>query len=215
MTLFSATQSRAKLAAQLMLMLVGFVGSIFFSLHPVLVSAAILAAVVLFFGVRFPAWPLLLYAASLFLFQVPLVAGLFVAVPTAAGALFLTTTVLHMLMTRSSLRLTSPALNTLLWFAVVVLLAGLVNFQWFVSNPRGLVTFWALCTSAVAVGLVLRDERRVWQLVRILIVGTTVVSALAIHESWTGHYNPFGLFPGAEEGRAYALADPKDRKSVV
>jgi O-antigen ligase len=174
---------------------------------PVLASFGFVVALTILFGVVFPAWTLFLYTASLFLFQVPLFASLPVAIPTAAGLLFIAVAFLHRLIMRSCLRLRSILPSLLVMLAIVFLFAALTQPEWTASHPRGIGTYLALCTSAIAVGLVMQRGQTAWVVVKIFVGGTNVISAIAIYETWTGHYNPLGLFEGRDE-RAYGLADP-------
>jgi O-antigen ligase len=180
--------------------------AMFFSFPvPTLFCLAIPLAIV--FGLTFPTWTLFLYAASLFLFQVPIFTSLPVAIPTAAGLLFIVIAFLHRLILRSSLRLHSILPSLLVMLAIVFLFASLTQPEWTASHPRGIGTYLALCISSIAVGLVMQREETAWVVVKIFVASTNVISAIAVYETWTGHYNTLGLFEGQDE-RAYGLADP-------
>jgi O-antigen ligase len=178
----------------------------FFS-FPVPTFFGLVVPLAVLFGLTFPTCTLFLYAASLFLFQVPLFTSLPVAIPTAAGLLFIGAAFLHHFIMRSSLRLRSIVPGLLVMLGIVFLVAALTQPKWLASHPRGIGTYLALCTSAIAVGLVMRRGQTAWVVVKIFVVGTNVISAIAIYETWTGHYNTLGLFEGRDE-RAYGLADP-------
>lgn len=164
-------------------------------------------ALAIAFAVLLPAWTLYFYAASLFLFHVPLFTVLPVAVPTAAGFFFIASAFLQRLMTRSRLHIRSVVPRLLGVMVLIVLVSALTNPDWFDSHPRGVTTYLALFASAVAIGLLIRKEKEAWIVANIFVFGANLISAVAIYETWTGHYNVIGLFEG-ESDRAYALADP-------
>jgi len=183
---------------------------------PVLTLSLVLGIAALLVGVRFPTVTLLLYAGSLILFQVPLAGegeeG--IAVPTATGAVFLVCSTLYLVTTRSFVRLKSMMPPILLLLAVVILFCALFNAEWVSTHPRGLLTYEIILVTSFLVAQILRDSRWAWRLARVLMAAAVVVSILAVYESWTGHYNPFGLFP-TEPGRAYGLADPNYTAALV
>ena len=183
---------------------------------PVPTLSFVFGAAALFIGVRFPMGMLLLYAGSLILFQVPLAGegedG--IAVPTATGTVFLLSTALYLVTTRSFVRLKSWVPTILLLLAVLFPFCALLNPDWVSAHPRGLLTYEILLVTTFAVAQILHDSKWAWTLGRVLIVAAVLVSMLAVYETWTGHYNPFGLFP-TEPGRAYGLADPNYTAALV
>jgi O-antigen ligase len=81
------------------------------------------------------------------------------------------------------------------------------NFEWLAVNPRGLITYLALCATVLASAHVLQDRRWFWKATGVLSAGVAVCSVLTVYESLTGQFNALGLFEGSDE-RAYGLADP-------
>lgn len=176
---------------------------------PVPVLISILGVIGLVSAVRFPSYALFLYAVTAVLFfQAPLPSGTGMSVAFASGALFLVATVLHLVVTGLPGRLHSLLPRALLLLATVLLLNGLVNIDWVRSRPHGIATLWALCATTYCVPLVVRHPKSAWKLGTVLVLGAIAISLVAVYESATGQYNPFGLFPSSPEGRAYGLADP-------
>jgi O-antigen ligase len=174
---------------------------------PVLVS--VLAVIGLVAAVRFPSYVLFLYAGtSILLLEVPLASGSKISASSAAGALFMVATVLHVLVTGSLGRLHSLLPRALLLLATVVALNALVKAEWIISHPHGTIALWALCASAFCVPQVVRDPGSAWKLGTVLVLGATAISLVALYESATGQYNLFGVFSSYDNGRAYGVADP-------
>jgi O-antigen ligase len=172
---------------------------------PLLVGASVALGVIL--AIMFPEWALYLYAASLFLFQVPALEGTTISIPTITGALFLAVACFH--------RLRNPEKATTGWrilvligiISVMYLAAALLNLDWTFAHPRGTCTYMALFAVTLAAAYELRNPARAWRVSWIFCAGSGLVAIEAIYENWTGHYNLVGLFPG-QEARAYGLADP-------
>jgi O-antigen ligase len=197
------------------LVLCAFIVGTFLTLTvPQVILGSLAAGISIVFGVMFPVIALCLYAASLFFFQVSFLGDIPVAVPTVAGLLLISAALLHRLVTRSSLAVRSRVPSMLAIVSLVFLVGALTQHEWFASHPRGLVTYFALCASALAVSLVLQSGTIAWAVVRIFVAGINLISVLAIYETWTGHYNAAGLFAGQDD-RAYGLADPNYTAALI
>jgi len=150
---------------------------------------------------------LYLYAASLFLFQVPAFHDSEISVPTIAGVLFLVAAGVRQLRgsvehgTRSKIPLVLAILTAL------YLGLALVNPAWSFTHLWMTLTYFGLFATTWAASLELRNPIRAWRVSWVLCVGSAIVSLEAVYEGWTGHYNLAGLYPSHDE-RAYGLADP-------
>jgi O-antigen ligase len=172
---------------------------------PLLVGVSVALGLIL--AIMFPKWALYLYAASLFLFQVPALEGMTISIPTTTGAVFLAVACFHRL--RSPEKATSGSRIPLLLgiISVSYVAAAFLNPKWTLTNPRGTCTYLALFATTLAAAYELRNPAQAWRVSWIFCAGSALVSLEAIYEAWTGHYNLLGLFPSHDE-RAYGLADP-------
>ena len=169
-----------------------------------LLAVAVAAALVV--GIREPGWILLLYTASLFLFQVPLLKGT-LAVPTVAGTLLILVVCLRRSVSTPVARPGFSGVQAILPFFLAIVLSATFNFEWLAANPRGLITYLALCATVLASAHVLQDRQWFWKISWVFSAGVAVCSVLTVYESLTGQFNAVGLFEGSDE-RAYGLADP-------
>jgi O-antigen ligase len=178
---------------------------------PALIAVA--AAMALLFTIWFPDCLLYIYAASLFLFQVPVQvpapggSTVSVSVPTLTAILFITAACLRRLISREETTIRSRIPLLLGFVSIVYLMLALLNHHWTFAHWQMALTYFALFATTLAAAYELRDPLRAWRVSWVFCVGSATVSLEAIYEGWTGRYNLFGLFP-SHELRAYGLADP-------
>ena len=189
--------------ASLALALVSFLA--FVSPAPALIAVA--AAVAVLFTIWFPDWALYMYAASLFLFQVPASGSLTISIPTITAILFVAAACLRRLRSREETTTESRIPLLLVIVSFVYLMLALLNRDWTFSHPWLALTYFALFATTLAAAYELREPLRAWRVSWIFCIGSAVVSLEAVYEGWTGHYNLVGLFP-SNDVRAYGLADP-------
>ena len=150
---------------------------------------------------------LYLYVASLFVFQVPVLNGMNVAVPTVAGIFFLAVEGLRRFGDRNGTASRSRIPLLVLVVSLIYLGVALANSEWTFGHPRVAITYFALLAATLATGYALRDPVRAWRVTWIFTVGSGVVSLETIYEAVTGHFNVFSIFPSYAD-RAYGFADP-------
>ena len=181
--------------------------SFFAFVFPARALVAVAAVLALPFAIWFPDWVLYIYAASLFLFQVPASGSLTISIPTLTAVLFVTAACLRRLRSREETTTESRIPLLLVIVSFVYLLLALLNHDWTFSHPWMGVTYFALFATTLAAAYELREPLRAWRVSWIFCIGSAVVSLEAVYEGWTGHYNLIGLFP-SQVSRAYGLADP-------
>jgi O-antigen ligase len=197
------------ISASLALALVSYLSFVF----PAPTLTAVAAALALLFTIGFPDSVLYIYAASLFLFQVPVQvpapggSTVPVSVPTLAAILFITAACLRQLISSEETTIRSRIPLLLGFVSIVYLMLALLNHRWTFAHQQMALTYFALFATTLAATYELRDPLRSWRVSWIFCVGSATVSLETIYEGWTGRYNLFGLFP-SHELRAYGLADP-------
>jgi O-antigen ligase len=172
---------------------------------PALIAVA--AAMAVLFAIWFPDWALYIYAASLFLFQVPASGGLTISVPTITAGLFITAACLRRMRSREKTATGSWIPLLLGIISVFYLMLALLNRDWTLSHPQMALTYFALFATTLAAAYELREPLRAWRVSWIFCAVSAAASLEAIYEGWTGHYNVVGLFQSYDL-RSYGLADP-------
>jgi O-antigen ligase len=181
---------------------------------PMVAGLGLCVLCVLGFGLRFPILTLYIYAAASFLSYIPLFASVKVGVPTLAGALFLLATGANAGLCVKISRANSSIYGWLLYFVIACFIAALLNPRWFLSNPRGLITFISLALTTIAAAYLLRSQQLMLRVGYILSTGAVMVAALTCYQSLTGAYNSLGLFHSNTD-RAYGIADPNYTAAIL
>lgn len=161
-----------------------------------------------------PGAALYIYVASFFVFQVPTLGGMDIAVPTVAGLLFLIVEGLRRFGDRNGAAGWSRIPIVTIVVSLVYLGLAMANYTWTLGHPRFTITYFALFATTLATAYALQGPERAWRVSWVLAIGSGVVSLFNIYETVTGQYNLFGVFP-SHSHRAYGFADPNFTAAIL
>jgi len=187
--------------------------SAFFISSPLIGSMLVATIVGVAVGVKRPQWTLFLFAATLMLGEMSI--GPATSVSSATALLFLVVTAIYVFLANPPLHTRSAIPVLLAGWAICLVMNAAMKPEWTLEHPRGVITFWLLALTAMAVILILRNGEWIWQLATVFSLSSAFVSLVTIYEAVTGQFNQLSVFEGASDDRAYGLSDPNYTSALL
>lgn len=172
------------------------------------VVGLLLLACIFIISFFLPSVGLLLYVASLPLFQFSIPGNLDTSVPAAIGYSFFPGTLFGILHRREVNLYLAPGSLCIVAFLGVVVISTYSNLSYNVPHLRVLVSYVLLGIVYFLVIHIVQSERILWEIVVTLVSVTFLVCLFVVYQYFTGQYKLLSPFAGYEEGRTYGVADP-------